>query len=173
VGQQLAKANLSERAMDFWAADQLIELMVGATPRGKDKAREKLVEAAKKRLRDELNEVAADLAGPGPSPVERMLGEVAAMNWFALRLYEERHVKAISSDRPLTLAQSDHSQRRIDRTHRRLMVTLKALATVRRLALPAIQVNVARQRVNLAGPTLGGSGNPPVALLGPGGAGRH
>jgi hypothetical protein len=53
----------------------------------------------------------------------------------------------------MTLAQSDHSRRRIDRTHRRLMASLKTLATVRKLALPAIQVNVARQQVNLAGST--------------------
>jgi hypothetical protein len=48
----------------------------------------------------------------------------------------------------LTIIQSEHQQRRIDRTHRRLMSTIKTLATVRRLAVPALQINVARQQVN-------------------------
>ena len=36
----------------------------------------------------------------------------------------------------MTLAQSEHFQRRMDRAHRRLLSTFKTLATVRRLALP-------------------------------------
>ena len=37
-------------------------------------------------------------------------------------------------------------QRRIDRAHRRLLATLKTLATVRRLAVPAVQINLAHQQ---------------------------
>jgi hypothetical protein len=48
----------------------------------------------------------------------------------------------------MSLVQSEHRQRRIDRTHRRLISTIKTLATVRRLAIPAVQINVARQQVN-------------------------
>jgi hypothetical protein len=48
----------------------------------------------------------------------------------------------------MSLAQSEHAQRRIDRAHRRFLSTLKTLATVRRLALPALQINVAGQQVN-------------------------
>jgi hypothetical protein len=48
----------------------------------------------------------------------------------------------------MTLAQSEHSQRRIDRAHRRYLSTLKTLASVRRLALPALQINlVHRQQI--------------------------
>jgi hypothetical protein len=46
----------------------------------------------------------------------------------------------------MTLAQSEHAQRRMDRAHRRLVSSLKALANVRRLALPALQINVARRQ---------------------------
>ena len=48
----------------------------------------------------------------------------------------------------LTLAQSEHAQRRMDRAHRRFLNTVKTLATVRRLAIPVLQINVARQQVN-------------------------
>jgi hypothetical protein len=46
----------------------------------------------------------------------------------------------------MSLAQSEHAQRRIDRAHRRLLSTLKALAAVRRHALPCVQINLARRQ---------------------------
>jgi hypothetical protein len=104
-----------------------------------------------KKLRLELEDVAAELAGPNPSPTERMLAVIAAVNWFWLRRSEVYYVGALDSKQGMSLAQSDHSQRRIDRAHRRLMTSLKTLATVRRLAAPVVQVNVARQQVNVAG----------------------
>ena len=90
----------------------------------------------------------ADIAGPDPSPVERVLAETAAINWFALRMFEARYSGSATSEEGLALTQSEHQQRRIDRTHRRFLDTIKTLATVRRLALPAMQINVARQQVN-------------------------
>jgi hypothetical protein len=82
-----------------------------------------------------------------------MLAEVAALNWFALRLYEARYASASNSEKGLSLAQSEHSQRRIDRAHRRLMASLKTLATMRKLGLPAVQINLANQQVNVANST--------------------
>jgi hypothetical protein len=127
--------------MEKWAASLLVDLAMGG----------KKNDETKDKLLSELKEVAADLAGPNPSSTEQILAEVAALNWFALRLFEARYAGAADSKEGLTLARSDHSQRRIDRAHRRLMTSLKTLATVRRLAVPAIQVNVARQQVNVAG----------------------
>ena len=37
---------------------------------------------------------------------------------------------------------------KIDHAHARLMSSLKTLSQIRRLALPAVQINVARQQVN-------------------------
>ena len=56
----------------------------------------------------------------------------------------------------MTLAQSEHAQRRIDRAHRRYLSTLKTLAAVRRLAVPALQINVAH-RQQIAQLNAGGS----------------
>jgi hypothetical protein len=139
VSQDLAKGmHRPPRIMDFVAVDQLV-----AWATSDEKAQEK--------LRLELNGVAADLAGPNPTPIERVLAEVAATNWFFLRQCEACYIGAVDSEDGITLAQSDHGQRRIDRAHRRLMTSLKTLATARRLAVPAIQLNVARQQVNVAG----------------------
>lgn len=45
----------------------------------------------------------------------------------------------------------DAYQRRMDAAHRRYLSALNALATVRKLAVPAIQVNIADRQVNVAG----------------------
>ena len=100
-----------------------------------------------------MTEVAADLAGPSPS-LGRPSGcspRSPPCSWFALRLHEANYASGSTSQKGGTIAQSEHGQRRIDRAHRRLMMTLKTLATVRRLAVPSIQVNVANQQVNVAG----------------------
>ncbi len=76
-----------------------------------------------------------------------MLAETAATCWFAFRMHEA-HYAGTASDGGMSLAQSEHAQRRMDRAHRRFLSTVKTLAAVRRLALPALQINVARQQVN-------------------------
>ncbi len=124
--------------MDNWAVGKLIDWAAGKEGNSKTKA----------SLKDELCEFAADLAGPSPSPVERVLAETAATSWFAYRLHEAQYAAGEWREGGMTLAQSEHAQRRIDRAHRRFLSTLKTLAAVRRLALPALQINVASQQVN-------------------------
>jgi hypothetical protein len=87
---------------------------------------------------DELCGFADELAGPSPSPIERALAETAATSWFAFRLHEAHYAACVTAEGGMTLAQSEHAQRRIDRAHRRYLTTLKTLAAVRRLAVPAL-----------------------------------
>jgi hypothetical protein len=76
-----------------------------------------------------------------------VLAETAATSWFAFRLHEANYAAGVAGG-GMSLAQSEHAQRRMDRAHQRHLSTLKTLATVRRLAVPALQINVARQQVN-------------------------
>jgi hypothetical protein len=138
VSQDIVKANLAERVMDNWAVGRLIDWAAEKDGDAKTKASLKL----------ELCDLAAALAGPTTSPTERLLAETAATCWFAFRLHEAQYASSVKSEDGMYLAQSEHAQRRIDRAHRRLLSTLKTLAAVRRLALPALQINVARQQVN-------------------------
>jgi hypothetical protein len=94
-----------------------------------------------------MNQVWAELAGPDPSPIERLLAERAAVCWFAVTAYET--IDSQSKDR--TLRQVEYHLHRIDSAHRRFLSAIATLARVRKLALPAIQFNVARQQVNVAG----------------------
>ena len=43
-------------------------------------------------------------------------------------------------------------QRCIDWAHKRYLSAIKTLAVVRKLAVPVLQVNIARKQVNVAGP---------------------
>jgi hypothetical protein len=136
VSQDIVKANPTERVMDNWAVARLIDWAVSNNG------------DTKRKLKKELCDFAAELAGPTPSPVERVLAETAATCWFAFRMHEAHYASGVRSEDGMTLAQSEHAQRRLDRAHRRMLSTLKTLATVRRLAVPLVQVNVARQQVN-------------------------
>jgi hypothetical protein len=107
-------------------------------------------------IQKKIDEIRAELEGPNPSPIERLLAERASLCWFAVNWYEERFINA----NEMSLTQADYFQRRIHRTHQRFLSAVETLARVRKLAVPALQVNIARNQVNLAGagPT---GGSPP------------
>jgi hypothetical protein len=94
-----------------------------------------------------LAEVQRDLEGPAPTPLERLLAERAALCWFVLNLYETNLFEAGD----LTFLQAEFHQRKIDRAHGRFLSALRTLAQVRKLALPAIQDNMAKNQVNVSG----------------------
>jgi hypothetical protein len=50
----------------------------------------------------------------------------------------------------MTIPQSDHHQRRIDKAHRRYLSSVKALAQIRKLG-PAVQINIAEKQINTTG----------------------
>jgi hypothetical protein len=45
----------------------------------------------------------------------------------------------------------NYHQRKIDRAHARLLSAVRTLAQVRKLAVPALQLNIAKKQVNVAG----------------------
>jgi hypothetical protein len=50
----------------------------------------------------------------------------------------------------ISLKLGDYQQRRQDRAARRYLAAIKALAQVRRLLVPVVQVNIAERQVKLA-----------------------
>jgi hypothetical protein len=136
VPKEIAKAMPTDSIMTDWAVGKLIDWAAGKEGNKDTKA----------SLKEELCDLAAELAGPSPSPVERVLAETAATAWFAYRLHEATYASGVRSEGGMTIAQSEHAQKRMDRAHRRLMSTLKTLAAVRRLAVPALQINLAHRQ---------------------------
>jgi hypothetical protein len=96
-----------------------------------------------------LETMRRELAGDNSTPLERQLADRVALCWLALHDAELRF--ALAKD--LSISQCDYWQRRIDHLHRRYLSAVKALATVRRLAVPVLigQVNFASQQVNQIG----------------------
>jgi hypothetical protein len=92
-----------------------------------------------------------ELAGPNPSPLERLLVERVVACWLQL---QNADILLAQGEARLSISQAEYHQRRCDRAHKRYLGAIRTLATVRKLALPVLQVNIARKQVNVAGPCL-------------------
>ena len=100
----------------------------------------------KESIKKNLDKVRAELEGPNPTPIEWLLAERASVCWFVVNWYEDRF--ANTSD--MSITQADYFQRRIHRAHQRFLSAVETLARVRKMALPSLMVNIARnQQVNV------------------------
>jgi len=104
--------------------------------------------AFKEGFGHKMAKIRAELAGPNAQPLERLLADRVALCWLSLHDVELRFAQC--SD--LTISLADYWQRRINSAHKRYLTAIKTLATVRKLALPALQVNIARKQVNVVAP---------------------
>ena len=102
--------------------------------------------SVREAIHAKLDVLRKELLGENPTPVERLLVERVVACWLSVQDAEIR----TASQKEMTLKQGDFHQRRLDATHRRYLAALKALALVRKLAIPALQINVARKQVNIA-----------------------
>jgi hypothetical protein len=80
--------------------------------------------------------------------LERILCERVALTWFDANEMDLRFVESSG----ISFKDAAYREDRRDRAHRRFLAACKALATVRKLARPSIQINLANQQVNVAGP---------------------
>ena len=76
-----------------------------------------------------------------------------ALCWLHLHYAEGTYAQKMDG---LDAAWSEHHQRRIDRAQRRYLQAIRTLAQVRRLAVPAtnVQVNLGQHQVNQMTPTV-------------------
>ena len=88
-----------------------------------------------------LRHVAAlqeELEGPTPSVLERLLAERVVVCWLELQCLDP----ALSGQKEIPLRVAEFHDRRRDRAHRRYLAAIRSLATVRRLVIPSVQVNI-------------------------------
>ena len=97
-------------------------------------------------IEQELDGLRAELEGPNPTPIERLLAERASLCLFIVNRYENAYVNS----KEWTIPQADFQHRKIDKAHARFVSSLLTLARVRKLAVPTLQVNIARNQVNVA-----------------------
>jgi hypothetical protein len=93
-----------------------------------------------------LEQQRAELAGPDPSAVERLLAERAASCWLGVAR-AELYLSSAG-------VQDEHAQRSLDRANKRYLSVLATLARVRKMAVPAVIIGKAGQ-VNVNSATVG------------------
>jgi hypothetical protein len=98
---------------------------------------------AKLRRIDQLRD---ELAGPNPTPIERLLADRAALCWAELHNADARIFGLLGEG--LDTRRAAFLDQYRDRAHRRYLTALKTLATVRKLAVPVLQLNLANQHIN-------------------------
>jgi hypothetical protein len=81
-----------------------------------------------------MAQLRAELSGPDPDPLERLLVERVVVCW--LHTYHADLLYAASKANEVTLIYSEFLQRQQDRAQRRYLAAIKSLAAVRRLLLP-------------------------------------
>lgn len=97
-------------------------------------------------LRCDLHKFRQSLLGEDPTPVEKVLVEQVALNWAALRAAESS--LANFKEGPITLYMAREA--RVEKAHSRFLASIRTLAQVRRLQIPAVlQLNVAEKQVNI------------------------
>lgn len=97
-------------------------------------------------------QVRADLEGAHPSPLERLLCERVATCWLAVYLLDAATMLTISGQRPPARV-LEHHERIKDSAQKRYLEACVALAKVRRLLQPSMQVNIAQagaQQLNVS-----------------------
>jgi hypothetical protein len=80
----------------------------------------------------------AEIAGPNPSPLERLLVERIIAGWLFLHMMESGYQRQFEHDLKL----GDYMQKQIDRVHRRYLAAIRQLAMIRKMALPVLEVKI-------------------------------
>jgi hypothetical protein len=93
-----------------------------------------------------IDRMQRELAGPDPTPLESLLAERVAMCWFMLNTYEMRY----ASKDEMTYREAEYQLKRIESANRRFLSAVRTLVQVRTLALPALQVNIGTNQVNVS-----------------------
>jgi hypothetical protein len=86
----------------------------------------------------------AELAGPQPSPLERLLVERIVLCWLHLHYTETLYVQNTHN---FSLRQAEYYEQRLSKAQARYLSAIRTLAQVRRLGVPAVQVNIGQQQV--------------------------
>ena len=103
--------------------------------------------ALKASLSTGWEQLQRDLARPGDGALERLLIQQIVLAWLKLAYTEYHHRHYLMSGNT-TITQADFWERRLSAAQRRYLRAIETLARVRRLQLPAVQVNIAEQQVN-------------------------
>jgi len=103
---------------------------------------------AKEAIIRRLDTLRQELARPAPTPLELLVVDRVVVGWLAVAVAEGAYHQSL--ERGIHHADDEFHQRRVERAQRRYLAAIKALATVRRLGVPALQVNIGEKQINVA-----------------------
>jgi hypothetical protein len=88
-----------------------------------------------------------ELLSPESTPLESLLVDRIVACWLQVQYADGIYAQRMEN---LDIRWNELYQKRQDRAHRRFVSACKALATVRKLAAPVLQVNIGEKQVNVA-----------------------
>ena len=116
-------------------------------------ARDTWIEAAAKSnlvVREGIERTAdrlrRDLLRDGDGPLERVLVDRVVACWLQVSYADWQHGMTLKKA-SYSYRDGAYDQDRMDRAHRRFLQAVKTLATVRRLLVPSVQVNIGRNQI--------------------------
>ena len=103
-------------------------------------------QSMKMSLKTGLSAMAAELTQPGDGELEKLIIRQIVGCWLRLSYVEYTYNRNTVSG--MNLRQGEYWERRLSAAQRRYLRAIESLARVRRLRLPAVQVNIGAQQVN-------------------------
>ncbi len=98
-------------------------------------------------IKRQVAKLKAELGGHTCTPIERLIVDRIAVCWLQANYADTIYAQNMKG---LSIRWGDYFQRQQDRANRRLLSALRSLASVRKLPLAVLQVNIDKQ-VNIAG----------------------
>ncbi len=101
--------------------------------------------------RRQLDAKVRELGGLNPPPLELALAQQGAVCWLELYHFEQQYAARLNKQPQDSLGfqREEFYQKRVGRAQGRFQQALKALAQVRRLQLPTVQVNISDRQINV------------------------
>jgi hypothetical protein len=103
--------------------------------------------AQKETIKHGLGVLERELTQPGDGPLEKLIIRQITGCWLRLS-YVEYVVNTNTVEGNFNMAQGAYWEKRLSAGQRRYLRAIETLARVRRLQLPAMQVNIGNQQVN-------------------------
>jgi len=103
--------------------------------------------AFREAVQRKMNSLRQELSSPQTTPLEQLLIDRIVTCWLHV------HHADLMESHNVSMEVSEFRQKRQDRAHKRYLTAIKTLAQVRKMALPALQVNIGQNQVNMTGGT--------------------
>lgn len=103
---------------------------------------------ARRTIEQDIKRKRREVAGEAASPLEDLLAERVALCWVASSHADAQYARKLKQG--MTFKEGEYYARRCEQANRQLLRAVEALARVRKLLGPTIQVNIADKQINLA-----------------------